>query len=203
MVPVTLTLKDVIMAVSRYILAFPLIITLSLYEQTYANTSKYEGMSLCNAGDEIYQACTTQSGKILSVCGTTGQNSGLMYLVYGTSEKILVSSPKTGEFPLKYSHMGMADYSFYFTDNGKYYIQYEASDVRGPFDQSGFIIENKPDHKVIIHDLCKSDLKTSEKYQNSNSYINRQRKIPSYNNNIDGNYYELLDIMTETADREN
>ena len=179
-----------------------------LHGQAYADdtarsSSKYEGTSLCDAGDEIYQACTTQSGKTLSICSTTKQKSNIMYLVYGTPGRILVSSPKIGDLPLKYSHMGMADYSFYFTDNENYYIQYETSDVRDSFDQSGFIIEDKSDHKVIINDMCKNDLNISKIYNNSNNYIDRQRKSSSYNNNIDGNYYDLLNIMNETADQKN
>ena len=177
-----------------------------LHGQAYAddtaakNTSKYEGQSLCDAGDEIYLSCPTRAGKIISSCGTTKQKPGLMYLVYGTPEKIDVSSPRTGEFPLKRSQISMAGAAWYFSENGKYYIQYAILGLSSSFAREGFIILNSYNHKVMAHDLCKTHFKVSSRVDNSNKYIDRQYKSPSHNDDIDGKYdFDLDDFITDTV----
>ena len=152
-----------------------------LHDQANADASKYEGQSLCKVGDEIEATCTTNTGKTMSICGTMEQKPYIMYAVYGTPENIFVSSPKTGEFPLKYTKIEQGEL-YYFIENGEQYLAYIFADA-GPddaMDGGGFVTRNISDHKVISHDFCKSEVTFSNDITKISDYIEREEKSPSH-----------------------
>ena len=137
---------------------------------TGSNTGKYEGQTLCDAGDDVESSCTTHVGKNLSICGARKQNPYVMYMVYGTPEKIKVSSPREGEFPLRLASTGgefpkEMGLIFYFTENGKEYLAYSVSDdhdSQNGMEGQGLIVRNVRDHRIIDHDFCVEDVKSKD-----------------------------------------
>ena len=154
-----------------------------LHGQAYADntaksSSKYEGSSLCDAGDEIYNSCTTNTGKTLSIC-TTKQNPTITYIVYGTPENISISSPKTGEFPLQYIAL-KAGHVFYFTENGQQHIAYMVFDnsnkLARPLEGDGLITRNAADHHIISHNFCAKEIESTDNFDRTRNYQNREKK---------------------------
>ena len=140
--------------------------------------SKYEGQSLCDAGDDIDRSCFTHAGKILSICGTTKQTLNIMYMVYGTPEHISISSPRTGEFPLRIASSDL-ERVFYFTENGKKhfaYIVYDDADDGMPLTGDGLITQDTSNHNIDDYDFCTMESIFTKNQTTLNKYKNREQK---------------------------
>ena len=147
--------------------------------ETTKSAGKYEGASLCDAGDEVYNSCITNTGKNLSIC-TTKQNPATAYIVYGTPENISLASPKTGEFPLKYISL-KPGHVFYFTENGKQHIAYmvyeDTDDGKGrPLEGDGLITRDASNHQIISRDFCVKETLATSEFNRITDYTDREDK---------------------------
>ena len=144
--------------------------------------SRYEGQSLCDAGDDIYTSCPTHTGKILSICGTTKQAPNIMYVVYGTPKNISLTSPKVGTLPLRIIFLKPGKI-FYFTENGKQHIAYAVyadSDDDMPLEGNGLITQRSSDHQITNRDFCVKETIFTNDRARLNDYQDREEKDPSH-----------------------
>lgn len=160
--------------------------------QSGANTGndsgKYEGQTLCDAGDDVENSCTTHTGKNLSVCGSRKKNPYIMYMVYGSRDDIIVSSPKEGRFPLKYIFTEDDNLVYFFKNGEINYISYAVFDDSDPENELkgvGFISINSQNNRIVSHDFCVSDVQYKSKDENGEmnrirDYGRRERKSPSH-----------------------
>lgn len=143
--------------------------------ETGNNGGRYEGQTLCDAGDDVESSCTTHTGKNLSVCGSRKKNPYIMYMVYGSHDDVIVSSPKEGEFPLKHIFTEDDNIVYFFKKGGISYISYavfDDSDPENELEGVGFMAINSY-NKIVSHDFCVSDVKY--KSDNRNDKMNRIR----------------------------
>ena len=156
------------------------------------DTAKYEGQTLCDAGDDVDMSCTTNTGKNLSVCGARKQNPYIMYMVYGSNGDINLTSPRSGKFPLRQitlpedlpKEMGG---TYYFEKDGKRYFIYSIFDY--PFSEyrssegHGLITEDMSGNKITGYDFCKKNVEHKESDDARSriiDYTNREEKDVSH-----------------------
>ena len=173
-----------------------------LHGQTYANdtaksSSRYEGTSLCDAGDEIFSSCPTEKGKIISICGTAHKTPFVLYMIYGTKDKKIVSSPRKGKFPLSFDQIESYGSALHFSENGKQYIVYRTTGLRGDFEKRGFIERTVPDistkeYSIIDDDVCKINPVTSKNILKSENYIVKARTSSTDNFDYDDRLTDLI-----------
>ena len=151
---------------------------------TGSNTGKYEGQTLCDAGDDVEISCTTHTGKNLSVCGSRKKNSYIMYMVYGSHDNVIVSSPQEGNFPLKHIFTEDDNIIYFFKRGEINYISYMVFDDSDPENEmkgKGFMAVNSHNSKIVSHDFCVSDVQYKSKNENDamnriTDYENREKK---------------------------
>ena len=156
--------------------------------QSGANTGndsgKFAGQTLCDAGDDVENSCTTHTGKNLSVCGSRKKNPYIMYMVYGSHDNVIVSSPREGKFPLKHLYVDNEIFYFFKKDGVNYisYAVFDDSDPENELKGVGFMTINSY-NKIVSHDFCVSDVQYKSKDENDGmnrilDYGDREEKSP-------------------------
>ncbi|WP_182041372.1 hypothetical protein [Bombella mellum] len=159
---------------------------------TGSSTGKYEGQTLCDAGDDVELSCTTQAGRNLSICGAKKQNPYVMYIAYGTPGNVSITSPRSGVFPLRYVSTGefpkeMGLIRFFNKDKDQY-LAYSVSDYSDPdnvLHGYGLIIRNVGDHEIVSHDFCLKDVGQKDSKGSEERISNYSVKESKYRHRID------------------